>query len=137
MAKKQKYVKQDLVNLLQALQAVENLSGVKLAIAIKENYQIIGEALQDIENKAIPSKEFMDLAKEMQKFDMEKDMDKVKEEEAKPENAELIEKRKVQLDEVNQLLQEDIELKLSRITLKDLPKDITGKQLSGIELIIK
>jgi len=137
MAKKEKYVKQDLVNLLQAMQAVENLKGVKLAVAIKENYQIIGEALQDIENKAIPSDEFMALAKDMQKFDMEKEMDKVKEEEAKPENAKLIENRKAQLDEVNALLKEDIELKLSRVTLKDLPKDITGKQLSGIELIIK
>tara|TARA_Y100000592_G_C5300978_1_gene235476 strand:+ start:175 stop:588 length:414 start_codon:yes stop_codon:yes gene_type:complete len=137
MAKKQNYVKQELVNLLQSLQAVENLKGVKLAIAIQRNYKIIGNALQDIEEKAIPSEDFMKLADHMRTFDMEKDIEKVKEEEAKPENAKLIEERKKQLDEVNVLLKEDIELALAKIAEKDLPSEITGKQLASIELIIK
>ena len=137
MAKKQNYVKQELVNLLQSLQAVENLKGVKLAIAIQRNYKIIGNALQDIEEKAIPSEDFMKLADHMRTFDMEKDIEKVKEEEAKPENAKLIEERKKQLDEVNVLLKEDIELALAKIAEKDLPSEITGKQLASIKLIIK
>ena len=137
MAKKQNYVKQELVNLLQSLQAVENLKGVKLAIAIQKNYKIIGSALQDIEEKAIPSEDFMKLADHMRTFDMEKDIEKVKEEEAKPENAKLIEERKKQLDEVNVLLKEDIELALAKVAEKDLPSEITGKQLASIELIIK
>ena len=78
MAKKQNYVKQELVNLLQSLQAVENLKGVKLAIAIQRNYKIIGNALQDIEEKAIPSEDFMKLADHMRTFDMEKDIDMLK-----------------------------------------------------------
>ena len=137
MAKKQNYVKQELVNLLQSLQAVENLKGVKLAIAIQRNYKIIGSALQDIEEKAIPSEDFMKLADHMRTFDMEKDIEKVKEEEAKPENAKLIEERKKQLDEVNVLLKEDIELALAKVAEKDLPSEITGKQLASTELIIK
>jgi len=72
MSKTQKYVKQDLVNLLQSLQAVEELKGVKLAVAVQKNYAIIGDSLKDIEEKAVPTDDFLKLADEMQKFDMEK-----------------------------------------------------------------
>jgi hypothetical protein len=137
MSKTQKYVKQDLVNLLGSLQAVEELKGVKLAVAVQRNYAIIGEALKDIEKKAIPSAEFMTLAEEMQKFNMETEMEKVKEKEELPENAEIIEKRKAQLEEVKSLLSEEIDLKLALITEKELPSEITGRQLASIALIIK
>ena len=89
--KKKKYVKQDLVTLLQSLQSVENLKGVKLAVAKEEL----------------------------------------------PENAKLIEERKKQLDEVNELLQGEIELDLAELAEKDLPTEITGKELASIALIIK
>ena len=135
--KKKKYVKQDLVTLLQSLQSVENLKGVKLAVAIQKNYKIIGEALSDIEAKAIPTEEFMALATEMQKYDMETEIEKVKEKEELPENAKLIEERKKQLDEVNELLQGEIELDLAELAEKDLPTEITGKELASIALIIK
>jgi len=137
MAKKKTYVKQDLVNLLQSLQSIENLKGVKLAVAVQKNYQIIGEALADIEKKAIPTEEFMLLATEMQKYDMETQVEEVKEKEALPENVKLIAERKTQLDEVQALLQQEIELDLALLSEKDLPSEITGKELSSIALIIK
>ena len=137
MAKKKTYVKQDLVNLLQSLQSIENLKGVKLAVAVRKNYQIIGEALADIEKKAIPTEEFMLLATEMQKYDMETQVEEVKEKEALPENVKLIAERKTQLDEVQALLQQEIELDLALLSEKDLPSEITGKELSSIALIIK
>jgi hypothetical protein len=137
MAKKKTYVKQDLVNLLQSLQSIENLKGVKLAVAVQKNYQIIGDALKDIETKAIPTEEFMLLATEMQKYDMETQVEEVKEKEALPENVKLIAERKTQLDEVQALLQQEIELDLALLSEKDLPSEITGKELSSIALIIK
>ena len=137
MAKKKTYVKQDLVNLLQSLQSIENLKGVKLAVAVQKNYQIIGDALKDIETKAIPTEEFMLLATEMQKYDMEKQAEEVKEKEALPENIKLIAERKSQLDEVQELLKGEIELELALLSEKDLPSDISGKEVASIALILK
>jgi len=137
MSKTQKYVKQDLVNLLQSLQAVEELKGVKLAVAVQKNYAIIGDSLKDIEEKAVPTDDFLKLADEMQKFDMEKEIEEVKKKEALPENVKIIEARKKQLNKVGELLQEETELELALVAEKDLPSEITGKQLASIALIIK
>jgi len=137
MSKTQKYVKQDLVNLLQSLQTVEELKGVKLAVAVQKNYAIIGDSLKDIEAKAVPTDDFLKLADEMQKFDMETQIEEVKKKEALPENVKIIEARKKQLDKVGKLLKEEAELELALVAEKDLPSEITGKQLASIALIIK
>ena len=57
--------------------------------------------------------------------------------EQEPDNARIIEARKKQLDEVTTLLQEEVECKLTTVEKKDLPLDITGKQIGLINLIVK
>jgi len=44
---------------------------------------------------------------------------------------------KKQLNKVGELLQEETELELALVAEKDLPSEITGKQLASIALIIK
>ena len=93
--------------------------------------------LKDIEDKAIPSSAFLALAGEMQQYNMETEIEKVKAKEAEPENAKLIEERKKQLDVVAELLQAEVDIKLFKIDKKDLPIEITSKQLGMINLIVK
>jgi len=138
MAKKSKnvYKKQQLVDLLTGLQEVQDLKGVELAVCSQKNTKMIDELLADIELKARPTKEFVGLASEMQQFNMETEIEKVKAKEQEPENAKIIQERRAQLDEIAKLLQEDIECKLFKISKKDLPVDITGKQVGLINLIV-
>jgi hypothetical protein len=138
MAKKKKnvYKKQQLVDLLTGLQDVQNLKGVELAVCSQKNTELIDNLLADIEVKARPPKDFVDLATEMQQFNMETEVEKVKAKEQEPENAKIIQERREQLDEIANLLQEDIECKLFKISIKDLPVDITGKQIGLINLIV-
>jgi hypothetical protein len=138
MAKKKKnvYKKQQLVDLLTGLQDVQNLKGVELAVCSQKNTELIDNLLSDIEVKARPPKDFVDLATEMQQFNMETEIEKVKAKEQEPENAKIIQERREQLDEIANLLQEDIECKLFKISIKDLPVDITGKQIGLINLIV-
>ena len=79
MAKKSKnvYKKQQLVDLLTGLQEVQDLKGVELAVCSQKNTKMIDELLADIELKARPTKEFVDLAAEMQQFNMETEIEKV------------------------------------------------------------
>tara|TARA_R100001082_G_C4327886_1_gene144223 strand:+ start:364 stop:777 length:414 start_codon:yes stop_codon:yes gene_type:complete len=137
MAKTKNYVKRDLVNLMQGLLQVENLKGVKFALANAKNKQIITTALKDIEEKAVPTEEFQALAQEMQKFNMETEADKIKEKEAEPANVKIIEERKAQMAEVDKLLEDSIELELVTLSESQLPKDINMKQVEAIQLIIK
>jgi len=130
------YKKQQLVDLLTGLQDVQDLKGVELAVCSQKNTELIDELLADIELKARPNKQFVDLAAEMQQFNMETEIEKVKAKEQEPENAKVIQERREQLDEVAKLLQEEIKCKLFKINKKDLPVDITGKQVGLINLIV-
>jgi hypothetical protein len=129
------YVKKDLVNLLHGISEVENLKGVHFAVAVKENQTRITELLKDIEEKAVPTEEFLTLAREMQQFDMEKDRELIEAKEK--ENEKLVEARKEQLREVEELLEDEAELDLLKVTKMELPAEITSRQLGMIELMIK
>lgn len=138
MAKKVKntYQKQALVDLLTGMQEVQDLKGVELAVCVAKNAKMIDDLLADIEVKARPSEEFLKLAAEMQEYNMETEIEKVKAKEQEPGNSEIIASRKQQLDEVAELLKEEVECKLFKISKNDLPVDITGKQVGLINLIV-
>ena len=132
---KQKYVKHDLVNLLQGMQNVENLRGLKFASVISKNQALITDALKDIEEVARPSEEFLQLSRDMQQYDMEKDRQLVEAKEL--ENKELIDSRNDQMKNVDELLKSEAELSLFKISEKNLPTEISGKEMAGIQLLIK
>lgn len=135
--KKETYVKRDLVALLQGLMAVENLKGVKFATVANKNKALVIKELKSIEVKAEPSEDFLKLAQEMQQYDMQKDVDKIKAKEAEEQNKVVIDARKIQLEEIDVLLNETSNLNLFKLAESHLPVDITLKQLEGINLIVK
>lgn len=137
MSKEKTYVKKELVGLLQGLIQVEELKGVKFAMVATKNRTIIAELLKEVEAKAEPTDAFKVLSQEMQRYDMDADIEKVKAKEAEPKNAKIIEVRKKQMEEVEKMLEESVKAKLVTLTEDNLPLDINTKQLDAIKLILE
>lgn len=137
MSKEKTYVKKELVGLLQGLIQVEELKGVKFAMVATKNRTIIAELLKEVEAKAEPTDAFKVLSQEMQRYDMDADIEKVKAKEAEPENAKIIEVRKKQMEEVDKMLEASVKAKLITVTEDNLPVDINTKQLDAIKLILE
>ena len=79
----------------------------------------------------------MELAKQVNKIANENSEDsESKINELEDKNKELVASRKKQVEEVTKMMEEEITIKLNSISEKDLPNDITAKQLSNIEKII-
>ena len=113
----------ELVTLLQGLHAVQGLKGLKFALAVSKNSKIIRDELEDIEMAATPSPEFIELSRQVAEFEKK--------------NKKLVEERKTQLKELEEILKVKTEVKLVTITEDILPKDITAGQLSAIQTIVK
>ena len=125
----------ELVTLLQGLHAVQGLKGLKFALAVSKNSKIIRDELEDIEMAATPSPEFIELSRRVAEFEKTKDEKGIANLEKK--NKKLVEERKTQLKELEEILKVKTEVKLVTITEDILPKDITAGQLSAIQTIVK
>jgi hypothetical protein len=137
MLKKEKYTNRQLGDLMGGLQSVEELKGVKFALKVTKNMAIIKKELEDIEKASAPTPEFMELAQKVQVLEKEGKIEEIKELETVDNNPKLIEERKVQIEEFNSLMEEEAEVFLFKISERHLPLDITSKQLSSIQLILK
>ena len=134
---KQTCTNRQLADLLVGLYAVQELKGLKFAIQVSKNITMLKEELLYIDEATKPSSEFLNLASkvnEIQEQNNEDSLEKIKE--LEEENKELVDERKAQIEEFNTLMEETVEVKLYKISENDLPVDITGKQLNGIELLI-
>tara|TARA_R100000030_G_C3171186_1_gene103347 strand:- start:158 stop:568 length:411 start_codon:yes stop_codon:yes gene_type:complete len=125
----------EMLDTLHGLYAVQDLKGVKFAVAVSKNIERLKNELKHIDEASKPSPEFQEL---MAKADKIEKNDKAEEliKELEKENQELIDKRKAQLEEVNELLEEDVEIDLITMSENNLPQDITAKQLSAIIRIV-
>ena len=120
---------------MNGLYSVQALKGVKFALIVSKNMRLIKSELADIDEVSKPTPEFMELSQKVQMLEQAKDTEGIKK--LEEENNELVDARKKQLDEVNELLDEESELYLFKIGENKLPSDITAQQIQGIELIIK
>ena len=133
-----KITKNEAVNLYNGLIDVKDVKNKQFALKVAKNINIIREALKDIEEAGMPSEEFVALTHKVQAI-MKKDPENGHEDIQKleDENKELVEKRKEQLNIVNQKLAEDCELELNIFSEDSLPEDITAKQINNIVKIIE
>ena len=125
---------QELVDLSNGLHMVKDLKGVKFALVVAKNTELLQKELKQIDEASRPSEEFMEIAKQIQELTKEG-----KEEEAKKlekENEGLQEDRKKQIEEVHELLKEEATLNLYTIYSNQLPQDINADQVMKINKII-
>lgn len=102
---------------------------------VGKNMKELRNVLDPIEAAAIPSMEFQELSVKMQQLIEKEDQEAIEALEA--ENTELIEQRKKQLSDVEDLLDNNIEVFLHPIREDQLPDDITGEQVEKLLQIIE
>jgi len=130
-----KATNKEMLETLHGLYAVQDLKGVKFAVAVSKNIEKLRNELKHIDEASKPSPEFEKLLQEADKIEKSEESEKLIKKLEK-ENKELIDKRKAQLEEVNDILEETVELDLVTMSEKNLPQDITPKQLSAIIKIV-
>ena len=130
--------KGDFINLINGLYQVQDLKGKDFSISVGKNIAILHDKLKDLEKVGTPSEEFMQLATKVNEIankgeeNAKEQIDKLEE-----ENKDLVASRRVQMDEVAEMMKEEIKIKLNILTEDSLPEDITAKQINTMIKIIE
>tara|TARA_R110002020_G_scaffold6795_2_gene28854 strand:- start:936 stop:1385 length:450 start_codon:yes stop_codon:yes gene_type:complete len=128
----------DFVNLINGLYQVQDIKGKDFSISVSKNIAILRDKLKDLEKAGTPSEEFMQLATKVNELanageeNAKEEIDKLEE-----ENKELVESRRIQMEEVTEMMKEKIKVKLNILTEDSLPEDITAKQINSLIKIIE
>jgi hypothetical protein len=124
----------ELLNLYKGLEAVKSIKGARFAVLVGKNIKELRNILDPLEQAAVPSMEFQELSVEMQKLIEAENQEAI--ENLEKENTELIDQRKRQLADVEELLDNKIEVFLHPIREDQLPDEITGEQVEKLLQII-
>ena len=124
---------QEYVNLYNVLVTCQDLPGLRFAKKVSYNIKTLEIALSPLNEILTPTKEFTEFAQKVQD-EAAGDTEKIKELEAK--EPELIKARQAQIDVYQGMLTEERKLSLKKIPSNDLPKDMTARQLRGLQSII-
>ena len=135
MQHKEKYTNQQLADLLRNLMEVQSLKGVKFALTIAKNVRVIRHELEPLDEVSKASEEFLELSQKVRECEANKDEKGIQK--LEKENVKLVDERKKQLAELAELMKDEVEVSLFKISENKLPNDITAQQILGIELIVK
>lgn len=124
----------EFLNMYQVLHETRGEKGVKYALIVLKNCEVIKAHLDSLEAKAAPSPEFVELAIKAQKFIEAEDEAGLKS--LEEENKEIVDARKKQLEEVNAALELEATLELKMINEKILPENLSAEQLETIFKLI-
>ena len=129
-----KATNRELLNLYKGLEAVKSIKGARFAVLVGKNIKELRNVLDPLEQAAVPSIEFQELSVVMQKLIESEDQEAI--EKLEKDNTELVEERKKQLADVEDLLDNEIEVYLHPIREDQLPEEITGEQVERLLQII-
>jgi hypothetical protein len=124
----------EFLNMYQVFQETRDVKNVKYATILVINCRVIKQHLDELEALAMPTPEFIELAKEAQKFIQAEDEASLKK--LEEEHAELVEARKNQMADVNRRLDEEATLELKMLNEKILPSELSADQLEAIAKLI-
>lgn len=125
----------EFLSLYKGLESVKTMKGAKFAVLVGKNLKALKGLLDPLEQAALPSIEFQELSLKMQELIKEEDQESIEALEA--ENTELIEERKKQLKDVEDLLDNTTEVELYPINEDQLPEDINAEQVENLLQIIE
>ena len=147
-----------ILNLSQALKAVSGLTGIKFCYGVARNAVIVDREIEVFQTTTKTSKEFqeydqkrIELAQSMARKDKDgkpvvennayvpenqKEFNK-KIEALKGEYKEAVAEREKQIEDFNEFLEKESDIKLYMINFSDIPETITAGQLMGIMPIVK
>jgi hypothetical protein len=125
----------ELVDLMNGHFGVQDIQGKDFAFTVSKNISILQKALKEVEIKGTPSEEFMKFAQEIKRMQDLGDQEGMRKLEG--ENADLIAERKLQMEDVQNMLKLDAEeVELNVITKDSLPNNVSARQINNLEKII-
>jgi len=128
----------ELLDLINGLFAVKDLSGKDFSLPVGKNLNILKEALDPLEKLGRPSEEFMELAGKVQAIAEKNEEDSAEQINKLEEgNPELVTERKKQVDLMSAKMKEVLEVELYSLSADILPEDITPQQIMNLEKIIE
>ena len=130
--------KGELVNTINGLFSVQELKGKKFSLVVSKNIAILQETLKELESAGKPSKEFMELATQVNEI-ANKNEDGAKEQidNIEQENKELVEARRAQMTEVEEMMKEEVSVDLHILKEDILPEEVTAQQITKLIKIIE
>lgn len=133
--KKFEATNREFLSLYKGLESVKKMQGATFAVLVGKNLKALKSLLDPLEQAALPSIEFQELSIKMQELIKEEDQESIEALEA--ENTEMIEERKKQLQDVEELLDNTTEVQLYPISEDQLPQDINAEQVENLLQIIE
>jgi len=134
MATKIKGTNQEFLEILRGLEGLKEVKGKVFSLLVARNIMYISKHLKPIEKAAEPSKKFQELSVQVQRLvKEEKNEEIVAIEEA---NKDLIEDRKTQLAEVEDMLQKESSVDINFIKEEHIPNDVTPEKILPLLAII-
>lgn len=124
--------RREFLEMYKVLHETRGEKGVKYAMIVLKNCDVIKKELDSLEVKAAPSEGFIELSKKAQEFIQAENEEGLKALEA--EHVDEINARKQQIAEVNLELDQEVTLELKMINEKILPEGLSAEQL---EMIVK
>jgi len=125
----------DAIELYKGLEAVKKHKGARFSIIVARNVKELEAVLRQYEEIAKPSNEFMRVSGEAHKLAEAEDEAGIKK--LEEEHADLIEERKAQLAELEQLMQTSVKIDLQTIKEKQLPEDVTPEEVVPLLPIVE
>jgi hypothetical protein len=126
--------RREFLEMYKVLHETRGEKGVKYAMIVIKNCDVIKKELDSLEAMAAPSEEFIELSRKAQEFMQTENEEGLKAMEA--ENMELINARKQQIADVNIELDKEVTLELKTIDEKLLPEDLSAEQIETLIKII-
>ena len=123
------------LDIFYTLQETRSVKGVRYAMIVIKNSEVIAEHLKELDEMSKPSEEFIQLSLKAQELIKAQDTEGLEKLEA--ENAKVVEARKSQMDFVNEKMAEEATLELKLIPEAILPQDITAEQIEKLMPIIQ
>lgn len=150
--------KSELLILFKSLNTMGGLKGVKFAYAVAKNINLLKSEVESLDKASAPDEEYLEFEKERVKLAEEhakKDENgkaivsdnKYEVEDIGKFEAELetirekysvaVEKRKIQMEEFSKILEEEADVKLCKVSLENIPADISTAQMYAISQIVE
>ena len=155
--------KSEVLLLHKALNRLGNLTGVKFAYAVSKNINILKNEIESLDKAMEPSEKFMEYDKARialvelhaekddkgkakiitsasgsQQYDIDEENKMFKKafDALKEKHKEAVGAREKQVEEYIKLLETDSDVKVYKVKLEDVPKEITVVQMAGIDEIV-
>lgn len=124
----------DAIELYKGLDAVKKHRGARFSIIVARNVKELEHVLNEYEQIAQPSEEFIALSHEAHKLAEAEDADGIKK--LEEDNAELIEARKTQIASLEEAMEKLVEINLQTIKEAQLPEEVTPEEIVPLLAIL-